>query len=234
MGLYNILENQMARLEFNSNIIAGIKDKNNVYRHVSQGYTELFKYPTPEKVQGLDEQAICQYIFQSELYSPQEIAATLIATDEQVLRGNLLYIFEIFMVHNNLTAFITHKSPHMSNDKITGITFHLLPIPKLTKNIIRAYITNPAIIVSEQTKSYLNTMDLYPSQKYPLTHRELECIHFLTKGASASDIAHTLGLSKRTIDFYIRNIKNKLNVRKTTEIIITALTDGIVDVMSLN
>ena len=47
-----------------------------------------------------------------------------------------------------------------------------------------------------------------------LTHRELECIQWLIKGKSASEIALILGVTKRTIETHIENIKSKVNCYK--------------------
>lgn len=51
-----------------------------------------------------------------------------------------------------------------------------------------------------------------------LTKRELTCIAWLIKGKSASDIGLILKISKRTVETYINNIKNKFNCTKTTEL----------------
>lgn len=219
----------MARLEFNSNIIAGIKDKNNVYRHVSQGHVELFKYSTPEKVRGLTEHQVSAYAFDSIYSNSYDTANELIAEDEKALNNQQLFIFESVIIHRKPIFALVHKQPYVENNKITGSVFQTLLLPHMTKQIAKSYLQNANILISKHTKIHLEALGLDSTCKYKLTHRELECIRFLTKGASANDIAHTLGLSKRTIDFYIRNIKDKLNVRKTTEIIITALADGIVD-----
>ena len=228
MVLLNILREQMARLEFNSDIIAGIKNKNNVYLHVSQGFVELFQYPKPEKVQGLNEYQVTEYALQSPYCHSTEIADDLIMEDEKALNNQQLFIFGSVILHRKPIFALVHKQPYVENNKITGSVFQTLLLPHMTKQIAKSYLQNANILISKHTKTHLEALGLNSTCKYKLTHRELECIRFLTKGASANDIAHTLGLSKRTIDFYIRNIKDKLNVRKTTEIIITALTDGII------
>lgn len=94
--------------------------------------------------------------------------------------------------------------------------------------MLKQFLANPNILVPEYTQRFLDIYQIAPSRKYNLTKRELQCIHYLVKGASAKDIAFTLGLSYRTVEIYIQNIKDKLNVRKTAEIIALALTDGIV------
>lgn len=52
-----------------------------------------------------------------------------------------------------------------------------------------------------------------------LTRREFDCMHYLLKGMSAKLIADTLNISIKTIEEYIANIKRKLNIRSTSELI---------------
>lgn len=51
-----------------------------------------------------------------------------------------------------------------------------------------------------------------------LSPRELECVQLLMKSKSAQQTADHLGLSRRTIESYFENIKNKLNCADKREI----------------
>lgn len=55
------------------------------------------------------------------------------------------------------------------------------------------------------------------------TLREVECISFLFKGKTAPQIADILNLSPRTVEYYIENIKNKLDCTSKSETIEKAL-----------
>lgn len=52
-----------------------------------------------------------------------------------------------------------------------------------------------------------------------LTIREKECLKHLVLGKSAREIAEILGLSKRTVEFYLANIKSKLYVNSKSKLI---------------
>lgn len=52
-----------------------------------------------------------------------------------------------------------------------------------------------------------------------LTRRETECVVHLLQGKTVPETAKILGLSPRTIEFYVKNIKVKLNCRTKIEIL---------------
>jgi DNA-binding CsgD family transcriptional regulator len=52
-----------------------------------------------------------------------------------------------------------------------------------------------------------------------LSNREIDCLKLYLMGKSSSEIAEDLELTKRTIEFYIENIKNKLSCYKKSELI---------------
>lgn len=52
-----------------------------------------------------------------------------------------------------------------------------------------------------------------------LSQREKQICEGLTKGLSANEIAHLFNLSKRTVEYYIENIKGKLNCLSKSELV---------------
>lgn len=63
-------------------------------------------------------------------------------------------------------------------------------------------------------------MNNQPQVKYALTARQTQCAEYLLKGKSAKEIALILNLSRRTIEFYIDNIKSKFDCRSRAELIL--------------
>lgn len=63
----------------------------------------------------------------------------------------------------------------------------------------------------------------YPvGDKYPnisFTRREAECMVHLLKGKTLAKIASVLKLSSRTIEYYVNNMKTKLNCHSKYELI---------------
>jgi DNA-binding CsgD family transcriptional regulator len=56
-------------------------------------------------------------------------------------------------------------------------------------------------------------------QNVYLTKREAECMFLLLKGKSINTIAEVLKLSPRTIEYYLKNMKSKLNCHSKFELI---------------
>lgn len=57
------------------------------------------------------------------------------------------------------------------------------------------------------------------NSQYALTKRESECLQYVSKYFSAKEIALKLGISHRTVEKHIDNIKMKLNCDKKSELI---------------
>lgn len=60
-----------------------------------------------------------------------------------------------------------------------------------------------------------------------LTEREKDCAHYLCRGMSAREIAACLNLSKRTVEFYLANMKDKLLARSKSELIMKLLDNNL-------
>ena len=53
---------------------------------------------------------------------------------------------------------------------------------------------------------------LYPdSRAYYLTPRECECVKWMLHGCTVPETAERVGLSARTVEYYLRNMRQRLN-----------------------
>lgn len=85
--------------------------------------------------------------------------------------------------------------------------------------------SNRSVIIKKQ----INSSDLLGAHKIlGLSKRESECAYYLTRGMTMKLIAKTMGLSPRTIEFYIENIKDKLNCNSRSELIARMFEAGLV------
>ncbi|MBT4880561.1 MAG: helix-turn-helix transcriptional regulator [Alphaproteobacteria bacterium] len=68
---------------------------------------------------------------------------------------------------------------------------------------------------ADLSKTYINRNGVIIS----LSKREIECLQYLSKGETAKGVARKLELSPRTIEFYIRNIKEKTGYNRRSDLI---------------
>jgi DNA-binding NarL/FixJ family response regulator len=61
-----------------------------------------------------------------------------------------------------------------------------------------------------------------------LNDRQIEVLHWVAQGKTSAEIARTLRLSKRTVDFHINNARIKLHAATRTEAALKASTGGLI------
>ena len=52
-----------------------------------------------------------------------------------------------------------------------------------------------------------------------LTRREAECMHYTRAGMTMVEVSIKLGLSPRTVEYYMANVKRKLHVHSKEEVL---------------
>jgi DNA-binding CsgD family transcriptional regulator len=66
-----------------------------------------------------------------------------------------------------------------------------------------------------QIKQFLDDIGMkYKSKNFSLSMREKECIQYLIMGKTAKEIARLLRISFRTVEFHIKNVKQKTGCKK--------------------
>jgi DNA-binding CsgD family transcriptional regulator len=71
-------------------------------------------------------------------------------------------------------------------------------------------------------------------QNIYLTQRETECVLYLLTGLTVKIVAEKLGLSTRTVEFYINNIKAKLKCRTKTQLLSHIKNSQLLDIIDFN
>lgn len=66
--------------------------------------------------------------------------------------------------------------------------------------------------------------------KKSLTKREYEVAKLIVEGYTAKQCAEKLNLSRRTVEFYVDNIKNKLCCFKKSDLIVKLIKDNIISI----
>lgn len=61
-----------------------------------------------------------------------------------------------------------------------------------------------------------------------VTPREKEILHLVAEGQLFKSIAHSLGLSVKTIDKHMDNVRTRNNAKTTTHAVVMAIKAGLV------
>jgi DNA-binding CsgD family transcriptional regulator len=129
-------------------------------------------------------------------------------------------------------AFATHKS----NYQIVNTYVNNLDV---LKNFVLYFKEKAASILKEAEKhklilpfcddnvDFLNDKNTFNFSQFvnddhadlQLTERQWQCSEYLIQGKTIKEIAKQLGLSPRTIEFYVNNLKSKLQCRNKAELI---------------
>jgi DNA-binding CsgD family transcriptional regulator len=83
-----------------------------------------------------------------------------------------------------------------------------------------------ASIYAYERCSVLGDLTEASSVKFPLTPREVECLRWVLKGKSDTDIGDILRISPSTVHFHIEKVKNKLGVKTRTQAAAIVVTLG--------
>ncbi len=110
--------------------------------------------------------------------------------------------------------------------------------PEDLSRAIRTVHAGDTIIAPDLAQKMLNTFQadrlggsrLAPP---PLTERELEVVRALAQGMSDRQIAHSLGISEKTVRNHTSNIYRKLHIFDRTQAVIYAVREGVIDVEEL-
>lgn len=154
----------------------------------------------------------------------KNIADTIIRNDQEVMRTGCKTILETVKLFNGqMQVFLSHKMPLCDLDGnvigVFGQSFLLDQQNSFTEN--RGFFVNKLISsIVEFENGRLNVDGI------TLAKRETECLYYLVRGMSAKQIANQLTLSYRTVEYYLEQLKNKLNCYSRSDLIEKAIMAG--------
>lgn len=62
-------------------------------------------------------------------------------------------------------------------------------------------------------------MVILKNHSYEVTQREIECLYYLSLGKSAKQTASALKISSRTVEFHLKNLRNKTGARNRLQLL---------------
>lgn len=189
----------------------GWKDLNRHYLGANKALLEFKGFSDVEEVVGKTDEELSPWsIEENKMFQQLDLC---------VLNGEK--ISTVHLDSKTSEVFLLEKCPLTDqNSNITGLIYHCRPCHK--NDVFR-------MLRQLDDKLHLSThhYTLNDNQnKYELTSRECECVFLLIRGKSAKEIGALLSLSKRTIESYIENIKNKMDCKNKAEILVKAVLNG--------
>lgn len=170
----------------------------------------------PQQLIGVNDQQL--------LINEPQLTDFFIQQDLSVLAGKTIEIIHTLDNDKENRTYFLQKSPLKDNNKqIVGVI--LLCTPFSAANLLSSLkqIDQKYYAVQKEQTHYVIDENHNPVR---LSARELECIFLQIRGKTAKEIAEILGLSKRTIEFYIDNMKSKFGCFNKTELIMAAMSHG--------
>lgn len=174
------------------------------------------------KCMGLSDATQLEQFNYGDLIEDRATLKAILDNDEVTLNSRCTKIFhEYANLKGKAGHYISIKSPLYGENEAIGLCGISLPIDSYDlPNFMNIITTISNILQEDWSKSA--KVELFESTRNTrpkLTSRELDCLHLYMRGNSIKNIASTLGLSNRTIEFYIDNIKSKFGVSKRSELL---------------
>lgn len=137
---------------------------------------------------------------------------------ESVAHGSIL-IFNKTIVSEDITMLWNDVVSEVLKRKASGRKTSILSekecdVPRIKANTVSARKKPP----SEKKALVAYVLGAKYGKMY-FTKREAECMVFLLKGKTISKVAEALKLSPRTVEYYVKNMKNKIGCRTKFELI---------------
>ncbi len=143
--------------------------------------------------------------------------------DLLALSGEIVQCMHVSSFPYDIQVFNIVKQPLMDDhNQPNGIIFHCSPI-QMNQNILEFFQNEKKCCHTEFIPSHYQ----YNSKnKYDLSPREIECLFHILRGKTMKETAAILSLSKRTVETYYENIKNKFGCFTKSELLLQAIQNG--------
>jgi|SRR5579862_557689 len=190
----------------------GWKDKE--FRHLgcNNNLANSLNLKFPEDIIGLKDSDL-------PTHTEQDIRFHL-ENDKLALAGKTIKVVHSYQ---DLFYFITKKPLKDINERTIGVIYHCqeLANPDFFFHLNRM---DKKYLLRNKDRSYFNIQSDH--NPFQLSQRQKECVFYMLRGKTTKQIAEILNLSKRTVDFYIENIKNKIACHAKSELLIALIEAG--------
>lgn len=192
------------------------KDKELKYRGANKNLLANLNLQYLEELIGFDENELALHTPQMNTFFHQQ--------DLLVLEGQELEIIHRLEDSSDDKTYFLKKAPlRDESNQIIGIIYQCMPWSQVELLTLLKQIDGKYQAAVDVPSYYEFDTHRNPAN---LSQRELECLFLLLRGRTVKQTAEMLGLSKRTAESYIDNIKSKLGCLNKAELLVTAMIQG--------
>lgn len=199
----------------------GWKDKNLYHSGCNRNLAAALCLKDTSQIVGLKDQDLLDHNDESDLFHEKN--------DLLVLQGNTVKGIHRSSTPYDGSLFYFVKKPMFDNfNQISGLIYycHEFIAPSTFPNVFEIDLRN----CSEDFRP--SHYRIAPQDNIcNLSDRELECLFFILRGKSAKQIGEYIRLSKRTVESYIENVKNKFGCHNKSELILKAFSMGYMNII---
>ncbi|MDP1604275.1 MAG: LuxR C-terminal-related transcriptional regulator [Legionella sp.] len=206
------------------NHVIFVKNNQHLYQYSNLLFCKLMGFQKGASLKNLTDYDLCRNKFKVKTY---------LAHDEEVLDTHRTIAVSEEILPKNNTSLITQLSGFIHplfDEKFS--TVGVLGIMSLHHQVLNLDLDS-ALKLSPQEIDQLLIKRTYritfQNRLISLSKREIQCILELVKGAHAGEIADVLKLKQSTIEFYLKNIKNKLGENKKNNLIKTIFNHQLIE-----
>ncbi|MBA3662364.1 MAG: helix-turn-helix transcriptional regulator [Gammaproteobacteria bacterium] len=199
----------------------GWKDMHRQYLGCNENLANILQLKEPDKITGLTDYDLLDYCDEAYKFHKNN--------DELALTGVTIKSFhKSNSPYDGAFYFFIKKPLQDRHQRISGLIFQCHEWFK--NNFIHTLYDYDQNNFSEKDAPINYLMD-HLDNPFDLSIRELECLFCVLRGMTAKSIGELFNLSKRTIETYIENIKNKFGCRTKSELFIIAITNHYLNII---
>jgi DNA-binding CsgD family transcriptional regulator len=198
-----------------NNLYLWAKDKNYKYLYCNENYARAAGLDSPGQIVGMSDDNMPW----------RELADFFRQGDHDVFQGKIrVNVPETeIMVDRRADILVSESQLLDKNQRCIGLAGSFIDITGL--NIIK----KTGYYNAKKRRYYLGN----ELGNIWLTPREVEVLKNLLLGYTVKHIGHLLKISHKTVEGYIENLRNKLNVTSKNEVISTAIRLGLTQLINL-
>jgi DNA-binding CsgD family transcriptional regulator len=191
----------------------GWKDVNLNHLGCNRNLANILQLREPAQITGLKDSDLLDHTTDSDLFHQKN--------DLLVLKGNVLKGFHKSSAPYNGSLYYFIKKPlYDCANHIYGLIYYCHEF------IACKELTNLFEIDKKQFSTNGHYCIEAPDNVFNLSSRELECLFYTLRGKTAKQAAEILNLSKRTVESYIENIKNKFGCNTKSDLLLIGIANG--------